>query len=196
MTTHVGFSTSRVKIVDFVLEELYCNIDLSLIRNNFSLVDGEEENKSKEKEYYEKIMILMIALVMALSAMPISAAESTPMEIANPDIEVLTSFVSCPTGCGVLVVLTCSGRMKSDTDRAFTCNISEHNDYEPCNHYKVIYYDNVKCNSCDTPENILSALLNQKYPNEYYTTHTHSYKHVFSTGYGTYRTEYWPSCNI
>lgn len=149
----------------------------------------------------KKILVLLIALVMALSAVPVYAADSVSTEhpgpwlysAANPPIEPLTSFASCPVpGCGGLVVLSCGNSQVSDTSSAsFACTFSEHNLFGTCRLYRVIYKNSGYCNKCQAPLAYLTS--NYGFTN---TTHTHSYKHVFSTGNNNYSTVYMASCNI
>ncbi len=146
-------------------------------------------------------MILITVLVMALSAVPVSAVENSPAGnvwqyryiASNPPIEPMTSFSPCMRpGCTGVVSLVCSGRMKSDnTPAPFACTFSAHYDYGNCNHYSVIYYNSGKCNSCNLSVDTLSAKYN--FTN---TTHNHAYIHNYLISGTTYTTEYIPACYI
>lgn len=148
-----------------------------------------------------KILILITVLVMALSAMPVYAVETIYMEhtdqccynVANPEMELRTSFDSCPVpGCGGLVVLSCSSNLQSENEPAsIVCTFSQHNVFEKCNLYTVKYYNSGRCNKCDTPIEYLIA--NYGYSN---TTHVHGRKHIFSVGNGNYTTQYTAVCYI
>ena len=154
------------------------------------------------KSIRKSITILVVIALLFVTTMTSTASAAdvdstcdleSYYNVNNSQIMPMTSFTRCPReGCSGTVILTCSGKMKSDTDVAFTCNLPEHNEYEACKNYKVTYYNDGYCNVCNAP---MSELIKQGL-GDYYTYHTHGYKHVFSVGNGNYVTEYKLACYI
>ncbi len=149
----------------------------------------------------KRIAMVLMALAMVFAAVPVSAAESSPVGnvgqyryiTPTPPIEPMVSFSPCTyTDCKGIVSLVCSGDMKSDNTLApFACTYEEHNDYGTCNHYRVIYYNSGKCNTCYRSVEYLAAEYG--FTN---TAHNHGYKHVYLINGTTYTTVYSPACYI